>query len=108
VGDFTIRVTDREGWESTHRLPARGPLMLLLRDEAELPVEGLCGGCASCGTCHVYIAPEWVDALPDPGPHETGMLEMLEHYRAGRSRLACQIEAGEALDGLRLELAPQE
>lgn len=49
----TLHVTDRDGRESAHAVPAEGPLMVILRDHAGLPVEGLCGGCASCGTCHV-------------------------------------------------------
>jgi 2Fe-2S ferredoxin len=108
VGDFTLHVTDREGHQSTHRLPAEGPLMFLLRDHAGLPVEGLCGGCASCGTCHVYVDPAWAGRLPAPEAHEEGMLEMLDHRQEGASRLACQIEASPELDGLLLTLAPQE
>lgn len=105
---LTVRVTGRDGATVAHRLPAGRPLMFLLRDVAGCPVEGLCGGCASCGTCHVYVDPDWAARLPPPGPHETGMLEMLEHARPGLSRLACQIRAGVELDGLGVTLAPPE
>lgn len=105
---ITLHVTGRDGRSTTHRVPARGPLMFLLRDVAREPVEGLCGGCATCGTCHVFLAEGWADRLPPPGPHEAAMLEMLEHARPGVSRLACQIAATPALDGLTLTLAPEE
>jgi 2Fe-2S ferredoxin len=105
---ITLHVTTRDGAEAAHRVPPGGPLMFLLRDVAGLPVEGLCGGCASCGTCHVFVEADWAARLPPPGAIEAGMLDMLEHHDPGRSRLACQIEATEALDGLRLTLAPQE
>lgn len=105
---ITLHVTGRDGRATTHRLPARGTLMVLLRDAARAPVEGLCGGCATCGTCHIYLPEDWGPRLPAPAPHEAAMLEMLEHARPGRSRLACQIAATPALDGLTLELAPEE
>jgi len=24
-------------------------------------IEGECGGCLSCATCHVFVAPEWLE-----------------------------------------------
>jgi 2Fe-2S ferredoxin len=62
-----------------------------------------CGGACSCATCHVYIAPEWVDRLPPPEPMELGMLECALDRREN-SRLSCQIEVDEALDGLVVEI----
>jgi 2Fe-2S ferredoxin len=105
---ITLHVTGRDGTATTHRVPTGRPLMFVLRDDARLPVEGLCGGCATCGTCHVYLAADWAARLPPPGAMEEGMLDMLEHRRAEVSRLACQIETTAALDGLTLTLAPEE
>jgi 2Fe-2S ferredoxin len=62
-----------------------------------------CGGACSCATCHVYIAPEWVDRLPPPEPMELGMLECALDRREN-SRLSCQIEVDEAFDGLVVEI----
>ena len=58
-----------------------------------------CGGVASCATCHVYIDPDWVAKLPEPEDEE---LALLEHVvdRKDNSRLSCQIEITEELDGL--------
>lgn len=105
---ITIHVTGRDGITRSHAVPEGGPLMFVLRDRAGEPVEGLCGGCATCGTCHVHLAPDWAARLGEPAPHEEAMLDMLEHARAGVSRLACQIEVTPALDGLTLTLAPEE
>lgn len=60
---------------------------------------GECGGTLSCATCHVHVAPEWAEACGAPGDFEDAMLDMADD-RAGTSRLSCQIEAADALDGL--------
>ncbi|GAB2962295.1 2Fe-2S iron-sulfur cluster-binding protein [Amycolatopsis acidiphila] len=58
-----------------------------------------CGGSCSCATCHVYVAEEWCDALDEPTPEETDLLEFLESVRPN-SRLSCQILLTDELDGL--------
>jgi ferredoxin, 2Fe-2S len=105
---ITLHVTGRDGVTRSHQVAPGGPLMFILRDQAREPVEGLCGGCATCGTCHVHLAPDWAERLGEPAPDEAAMLEMLEHAREGVSRLACQIEVTPVLDGLSLTLAPEE
>lgn len=62
-----------------------------------------CGGACSCATCHVYVAPEWVERLPAPDALEDGMLDCVLERRAN-SRLSCQIRVGEDLDGLTVEV----
>jgi len=65
-------------------------------------VEGIvaeCGGACSCATCHVYVDPEWVDRLSPPDPQEDGMLDCVID-RQPNSRLSCQIQLRDELDGL--------
>lgn len=65
-------------------------------------VEGIvaeCGGACSCATCHVYVDPEWLAKLAPPDPQEDGMLDCVLDRRPN-SRLSCQIEVREDLDGL--------
>jgi 2Fe-2S ferredoxin len=64
-----------------------------------------CGGAASCGTCHAYVDPEWVDRVVPPADMEQQMLEFVVEQRPN-SRLTCQIPIVEALDGIRFELPP--
>jgi len=58
-----------------------------------------CGGACVCATCHVIPASEWAGKLKAANEMETAMLEgamdITEH-----SRLACQIEVDDCLDGL--------
>jgi len=62
-------------------------------------IEGDCGGAGACGTCHVYVEPEWLDRLPPARELEQVMLKMVPEPEAN-SRLACQIKLTPELDGL--------
>jgi len=58
-----------------------------------------CGGACSCATCHVYVDTEWLAKLPDPDEAELALLEFAIDLK-DNSRLSCQIEITEDLDGL--------
>ena len=60
---------------------------------------GECGGSCSCGTCHVYVDPQWIDKVGDKNAIESGMLEDVCGGQPN-SRLSCQIKVSEELDGL--------
>lgn len=62
-------------------------------------IEAECGGMCSCATCHVYVDPAWTEATGSPGDIEQGMLESAMDLQ-DTSRLSCQIEVGDELDGL--------
>lgn len=62
-----------------------------------------CGGALSCATCHVHIAPEWIDLVGQPSADETAMLEMAVDPDE-TSRLSCQIVLTGELNGLRVNL----
>lgn len=62
-------------------------------------IDGDCGGCCACGTCHVHVAPEFLDRLPPMEGTENEMLGLVG-TRDVNSRLGCQIKASQALDGL--------
>lgn len=62
-------------------------------------IEAECGGACSCATCHVYVDPAWVEATGSPDSIEKDMLECAFEVRQN-SRLSCQIEVTDELDGL--------
>lgn len=68
---------------------------------------GDCGGCCSCATCHVYVAPAWVDRVGAKGEVEAGLLEEVMDGQAN-SRLSCQIAVTDALDGLVVRLPARQ
>jgi 2Fe-2S ferredoxin len=71
----------------------------------ELPVEGTCGGMALCASCQCYI--ESSHLLPERSGDEKAMLAEAFHVKE-TSRLGCQILITAELDGLEVELAPEE
>ena len=93
-----LDVIDRNG--ESRQLSARegDTVMEVLRD-AGLPIEAVCGGCCVCATCHVYIDPAWVPKTGTMTDMEADMLDLADG-RQDNSRLACQIHASAALDGL--------
>jgi len=101
-----LNVVDRNGEAHEVDTSAEGSLMEALR-ELDYGVTAICGGMASCATCHVYIDPAWGGKLPDSQSDERDLLSELQ-FRQDGSRLSCQIPLTEALDGLRLTLAPEE
>jgi len=62
-------------------------------------IEAECGGACSCATCHVYVDTAWIEATGNPGHLEEDMLECAMDLR-DNSRLSCQIEVTDELDGL--------
>jgi ferredoxin, 2Fe-2S len=69
-------------------------------------VIGECGGCLSCATCHVYVDTAWFERTDKPGDMENEMLEVTAAERRDVSRLSCQIQASDHLDGLILHVPP--
>ncbi|MES2984666.1 MAG: 2Fe-2S iron-sulfur cluster-binding protein [Pseudomonadota bacterium] len=99
-----VNVTDYDG--KTHVLEGieGWRLMEIIRDYG-LPINAECGGACACATCHVYVAPEWVDKLVPPNADETMMLDDAMAVEAN-SRLSCQIIVSPELEGLSVTLAP--
>ena len=63
-----------------------------------------CGGACACGTCHVYIPESHMEALKQANEMEKAMLEFVENPKPN-SRLSCQIEVTEALEGMNVKIA---
>ncbi|BDW81923.1 ferredoxin [Erythrobacter sp. Dej080120_24] len=76
-----------------------GDNLLKVGQAAGLPLEGTCEGQMACSTCHVIVAPEWFEKLDEPSEEEEDMLDFAAGARR-TSRLSCQIDLTEALDGL--------
>ena len=71
-------------------------------------IEGECGGCLSCATCHVFADEEWFAKTGEIDDIEDTMLEMTDVERRDNSRLSCQIIASPELDGLVLYVPEPE
>lgn len=73
-------------------------------------IEGIvaeCGGACACATCHSFVAEAWHSKLPAMEDMEDAMLDSAMD-RDDRSRLTCQLEMTDDLDGLEIVVAQNE
>ena len=77
----------------------QGTLMEIAVEHGIGGIEGDCGGVGACGTCHIQVCPEWMDRVGPASKFEKSVLSSLQNTSI-HSRLACQVEVTEILDGL--------
>ncbi|WP_217705842.1 2Fe-2S iron-sulfur cluster-binding protein [Peristeroidobacter soli] len=82
-------------------------VMESIRDAQIEEIQAICGGACACCTCHVLVDAEQVELLPPLSAEEDALLDG-SSVRTLMSRLSCQLEVTEKLDGLRLTIAPEE
>jgi 2Fe-2S ferredoxin len=104
----TIEVVDRDGSTKTVEATVGESLMINLRDNGGVDLAAICGGSASCATCHVYVDEAWRELIGSASDIEIELLEGSVHYMPEASRLSCQVTMTEALNGLRVTVAPEE
>jgi 2Fe-2S ferredoxin len=71
-------------------------------------VVGQCGGSLACASCHVYVQSPWSTQTGEPSDMEDDMLEGAMAERRPESRLSCQLTMCAELDGLTVEVAPEQ
>jgi ferredoxin, 2Fe-2S len=100
-------VTKRDG--STVEIEGKEGLsvMEVIRDAGLDELLALCGGCCSCATCHVHVDADWVDRVKPMSEDENDLLDSSDH-RTLQSRLSCQVDFTNALDGLKIKIAPED
>ncbi len=104
-GMVHITVLDRQG--VAHELEAPTDMNMNLMEVCkayELPVKGTCGGMALCSTCHCYVLTD--NELPPMSPDEEDMLDQA-FFVENNSRLGCQLPITPELEGLQVQLAPE-
>ena len=100
-------VVTRDGAEQTIEGQSGLSVMEIIRDAGVDELLALCGGCCSCATCHVHVDPVFADKVTKMGEDENDLLESSDH-RDERSRLSCQINFNDSLDGLRVIIAQED
>ena len=99
------RITLIEYRGTCHTIDAE-PGKSLMQNAIDNAVPGIdadCGGACACGTCHVFVDSSWLQPLGEADVMEEAMLDM-QPDRSEVSRLSCQIEVTETLDGMVVRL----
>lgn len=103
-----ITYVEFNGTEHVVDVPNGHTVMEGARDNGIPGIDADCGGACACSTCHVYVAPTWVEKLPSKEAMEEDMLDFAFQPDAERSRLTCQIKVTDALDGLVVNLPEKQ
>lgn len=102
-----IYVTDWSGKEHVIEGRAGSTVMENIKRAGIADLAAICGGCCSCATCHVYVDEAWLAKLTPRADDEEELVSDTSVYQEN-SRLSCQIPFSEALDGLRVTIAPED
>jgi 2Fe-2S ferredoxin len=95
-------VTDLDGVEHSIDAMLNWTVMEIIRD-GDLAMRAECGGSCACATCHVYVAKEWQNRLPEMQGEERDTLDGGFEVEPN-SRLSCQLIMTPDLDGLKVTL----
>ena len=107
--NISIKITDRNG--VVHKIDAPTDMALNLMEVVRMHEitaagnVGICGGMAMCASCQCYVLS--VHDLPEKSMEEQAMLSEALNVKSN-SRLGCQIQMHPAMNGLEVELAPEE
>ena len=96
-----ITYIEHNGTEHSIQVPVGRSVMQGAVDNNVPGIDADCGGECACATCHVYIDPAWLERIgqPEAGSQEASMLSFAAVTQPD-SRLSCQLQVTEALDGL--------
>ncbi len=82
----------------------QGESLMAAAVDNEVPgIDADCGGACSCATCHIFVDDAWFDKVGEPKQDEEALLN-LNPDRKNHSRLSCQIDISEDLNGLVVHL----
>lgn len=102
----TVAITfvDRDDDKTTVQAKVGDTLLDVAKDN-DIDLEGACEGTLACSTCHLVFDPEQYKKikLEPPSEEELDMLD-LAYGLTDTSRLGCQIEVTEEMDGLVLKV----
>jgi len=96
--DGTERVVEAKEGESVMEVAKRHDIDVIVAE---------CGGSCACATCHVMFEADNFPRVGPPSDIEEAMLDFAEE-KCETSRLSCQIQVEEHLDGLVVQLPSRQ
>ena len=94
-----------DGERQEVEVPIGQNLMMAAAGHGIEGIVGDCGGAMSCATCHVFVEEPFTALLPAPYESENQMLDFTAAPRQATSRLSCQIQMSERIDGISVRIA---
>lgn len=98
-----VKYINHDGTANEIEVPVGNSVMQGAVDNMLDGIIAECGGSCSCATCHCYIDEAWADKVPPASEMEKDMLECVLEPQ-DNSRLSCQINVTDELDGLVIKL----
>ena len=98
-----ITLVEHSGERHTIEAQSGVTLMENALNHAVPGIDADCGGACACGTCHCFVNADWQASAGEVNPMEESMLGMRPD-RADNSRLSCQIDVSDDMDGMVVHL----
>lgn len=109
MSEIKVIFVERDGTEVVVENAATGRSLMETATANNVDgIPGECGGGCACATCHVYVDPAWQAVLGEADVLEEMTLEGVAPIVRQNSRLGCQIILTDAMDGLRVVVAPPQ
>lgn len=99
----SITFIEHDGTEHVAEIEEGKSLMQAALDNGVPGIDADCGGSCACGTCHVIVDPKWLSQTGSASEVELQMLDLTPE-REETSRLSCQVELSESMDGMVVRL----
>lgn len=97
-----ITVIDRDDKEHVIEADSSDTLASAIRREVFPDNFMMCGGCCACATCHVKVNDEYLHLLPEMDEDEDALLDSEDRNK--NSRLGCQVQLTDQMDGMILRI----
>ncbi len=87
-----VKYIQQDGAECVIEVAPNVSVMLAAVRNGVSGIEGECGGCLDCATCHVYVDEAQMHARALPDDDELELLGTVAAPRMPNSRLSCQLK----------------
>jgi ferredoxin, 2Fe-2S len=95
-----VKFVQRDGVEKNVEIGRDVSVMMAAVRNGVRGIDGECGGCLDCATCHVYVDEVQADLMPPPSDDEVELLSNVAARRKPNSRLSCQLKIPSSIDEL--------
>ena len=95
-----VKFVQKNGSEQIVEIDENVSVMLAAVRNGIRGIDGECGGCLDCATCHVYVEETQGGLLPLPSDEEVELLSNVSAQRKASSRLSCQLKLPSSIDQL--------